>query len=211
MTHGFGSDAVLLARSAVMHEVAGASLPSIPSSPRFSERSGAFVTLSNHPDGSLRGCIGFPLPVFPLGKAIVEAGRSACHDPRFPDLGRDEASNVTVEVTVLSVPERIRAQNPSDIRDSIAIGRDGLMLELFGMRGLFLPQVPVEQGWDVDQYLSHLSMKAGLPPDAWKSPDATLFRFTGEIWAEVAPNGSVKRVSDERYRFGSGGQGLRGR
>lgn len=209
MTGGFGPDAVLLARSAVMHEVAGAPFPAIPSSSRFSERSGAFVTLSNHPDGSLRGCIGFPMPVLPLGEAIVEAGMSACHDPRFPDLEGDEASCVTVEVTILSVPERIRAETPRDIKDSIVIGRDGLMLELFGARGLFLPQVPVEQGWDINQYLFHLGLKAGLPPDAWRSPDAVLYRFTGEIWAEVSPNGSVKRVSDERYRFGYGGQGPR--
>lgn len=209
MTDEFGPDAVMLARSAVMHEAAGAPFPEIPSSPRFSERSGAFVTLSSYPDGSLRGCIGFPLPVLPLGEAIVEAGMSACHDPRFPDLGRSETSRVTVEVTVLSVPERIRAETPHDIRDSIVIGRDGLMLELFGTRGLFLPQVPVEQGWDIDQYLSHLGLKAGLPPDAWRSPDAVLFRFTGEIWAETSPNGSVERISDERHRFCYGGQGPR--
>lgn len=209
MNGGFGRDAVALARSAVMHEAAGAPPPSIPSDPRFSERSGAFVTLSAFPDGFLRGCIGFPIPVFPLGKAIVEAGRSVCHDPRFPDLGKDEASRVTVEVTVLSVPERIRAADPAGIMDSIVIGRDGLMLELLGMRSVFLPQVPVEQGWDVSRYLSHLSMKAGLPPDAWMSPDAVLSRFTGDAWAEEVPEGPVRRISDERYRFRFGGQSPR--
>lgn len=211
MTDGFGRDAVSLARSAVMFEAAGAPAPVIPSDPRFIERSGAFVTLSTFPDGSLRGCIGFPMPVLPLGEAIVEAGRSACHDPRFPDLRREEVGGVTVEVTILSVPERIRADGPQGIMDSIAIGRDGLMLELHGMRGLFLPQVPVEQGWDVRRYLSHLGLKAGLTPDAWMSPDVVISRFTGEIWTEEVPGGPARRVSDERYRCRAGRQGLRRR
>ncbi len=129
----------------------------------------------------------------PLSEAVAEAAKAACHDPRFPDLSAEEAGSVTVEVTVLTAPEIVRADSPEGIMDSVRIGEDGLMLDLHGYRGLFLPQVPVEQGWDVRQYLDHLSYKAGLPAGAWRDPEARISRFQGEIFCERVPFGPAER------------------
>lgn len=188
----FGEEAVRLARSAVDSEVLGGEVADV-TDPRFGEPSGAFVTLSLHPSHDLRGCIGFPLPVMPLRRAIVEAARSACHDPRFPDLRAEELDRITVEVTVLTVPEPVRADSPEELADSIVIGRDGLIIELAGRRGLLLPQVPVEWGWGPREFLDHLAVKAGLPPDAWRHPSARINAFRGEIYHETSPRGEVER------------------
>lgn len=188
----FGEEAVRLARSAVESETVGGCISQV-TDPRFREPSGAFVTLSTYPDHDLRGCIGFPMPVIPLGRAIEEAARSACHDPRFPDLRPDELGRITVEVTVLTVPQEIRAGSPEELADSVVIGRDGLIIDMAGRRGLLLPPVPVEWGWGPEEFLRHLSMKAGLPPDAWTHPSARISVFRGEIYHETSPYGSIER------------------
>jgi len=159
--------------------------------PSFQRKSGAFVTLHTYPQNQLRGCIGFPEPIFPLGEAILRAGTAACEDPRFPPLQSSELDRVVVEVTVLTPPELITATTPEEIKGSIVIGRDGLIIEKGYYRGLLLPQVPVEWGWDVDEYLVNLCYKAGLPPDAWKQ--ARIYRFQGEIFSETEPYGEVVR------------------
>lgn len=187
----FGSEAVSLARAAAWSEVRGGAPVPVPDSGRFGDNSGAFVTYSTFPDHSLRGCIGYPMPVLPLGAAIADAARAACHDPRFPDLTERELERVTVEVTVLTVPVPLPGDSPGSILDAIEIGRDGLMLELRGHRGLLLPQVPVEWGWGKEEYLAHLSVKAGLPPDAWTHPRAVISAFRGEVYRETSPGGDV--------------------
>ena len=187
----FGSEAVGLARAAIDSEVLGTRFDNVASDARFMEESGAFVTLSTYPDHELRGCIGYPMPFFQLGRAIEESARAACHDPRFPDLRVDEVDRVTVEVTVLTVPERIRAGSPAELLSEVVVGRDGLIIDCRGRRGLLLPQVPVEWGWGAEEYLAHLSMKAGLPPDAWTRPDAEISVFRGEIYKETSPRGDV--------------------
>ncbi len=202
---GFGSEAVRLARAAVESEVLGTPLEYVPDDGRFLEASGAFVTLSTFPDHDLRGCIGFPMPYFQVGRAIEEAARSACHDPRFPDLRRSELGSVTVEVTILSVPEEIEAETPGDIVSSVVVGRDGLIIDYHGNRGLLLPQVPVEWGWDTEEYLAHLSMKAGLPPDAWTYRGARISSFRGEIFREVSPGGDIAEGERFGHREGSPG------
>lgn len=183
---GFGRDAVPLARASVVFEVAGGSVDA-PADPRFAERAGAFVTLSEHPSRGLRGCMGHPMPVLPLGEAVERSARSACRDPRFPPLRSEELDRVMVEVTVLSPPEHLAYGSPDLVRQ-VRVGRDGLMIEFMGRSGLLLPQVPVEHGWDAAEYLDHLSMKADLPPSAWTDPRASIWSFTGDIFSEVAPN-----------------------
>jgi len=192
-----GKAAVRFARSAVEAEASRSEVGKAPECPGFSDPRGAFVTLNTYPGGSLRGCIGYPYPVMSLAEAIEESARSACHDPRFPDLSPEETDGIVVEVTVLTAPEAIPSMPPDEIAESIRIGRDGLMLELAGCRGLFLPQVPVEQGWDVQEYLGFLSMKAGLPYGAWRDPRARLSRFEGEIFSETSPRGDVVRRDAE--------------
>ena len=187
----FGSEAVGLARAAIDSEVGGTGLNHEVSDGRFRDASGAFVTLNTYPGHDLRGCIGFPMPFLPLGKAIEEAARAACHDPRFPDLGADEVDRITVEVTVLTVPEEIRTDGPEDLLAQVVVGRDGLIIDYRGRRGLLLPQVPVEWGWDAGEYLTHLSLKAGLPPDAWTYEGARISAFRGEIYIETSPRGEV--------------------
>lgn len=192
MDDSTGSEAVRFARSVVMAEARSEAIPGPLTQGEFWEDRGAFVTLTSHPSGHLRGCIGYPYPVMPLGRVLVEAARSACHDPRFPDLGIDEADNVTVEVTVLSLPVDM-GSGPSLLKE-VVIGRDGLMIECMGRRGLLLPQVPVEWGWDVEEFLEALCNKAGLPGDAWLRPDCRVYSFTGEVFSEASPFGDVKRL-----------------
>ncbi len=192
MSAGFGQAAVALARSAVRSEVTGSEVMTVPSDPRFAEPSGAFVTLNTYPSGDLRGCIGYPLPSMPLGETIVESARAACHDPRFPPLSVPEIDAVTVEVTVLTVPEEIVFSDPSELLGKVVVGRDGLIIEYRGCRGLLLPQVPTEYGWDAMTYLEHLSMKAGMPPDAWTCPGVRVWAFKGEVWTETSPGGPVE-------------------
>ncbi len=186
-----GKEAVALARQVIESYVRGnAPDADIPSD--FNTLAGAFVTLHTHPDRQLRGCVGIPEPVMSLGDAIIRAAVSACQDPRFPPLRLDEVDGVVVEVSILTPPQRIVAEGPADIIRSIVIGRDGLIIEKHGQRGLLLPQVPVEWGWDPEQYLENLCRKAGLRPDDWK--DAELYSFESIIFTETEPRGDVEMV-----------------
>lgn len=197
-----GEAAVRFARSVVDAEVGRADAPGVPDGPGFARSAGAFVTLETYPVGDLRGCIGIPLPVMPLGGAIASAARSACHDPRFPDLRASELDRITVEVTILTPPVPIQG-GPERISGSVTIGRDGLLIRFMGRTGLFLPQVPVEQGWDVDEYLDNLCMKAGLPPGTWRREGAVVEKFQGEAWHETSPYGDVVRRDDIGPRSGA--------
>jgi len=158
----------------------------------FDEKQGAFVTIHTYPDHSLRGCIGIPLPVMSLRDAIVEGAESATNDPRFPPLSETELDKIIIEVTILTKPEKIIVKNPKDYPSNIEVGRDGLIVEQGFYKGLLLPQVPVEQGWDKEEYLSHTCMKAGLMPDAWFDKETKIFRFQGQIFTETIPGGEIK-------------------
>ena len=100
-----GTLAVRIARDAVEAHVAPRTLHTFSVPPHFDEKAGVFVTINQHPEGLLRGCIGYPSPSFPLIKALVEAAEGACEDPRFPPLGKEEADRVVVEVSRLTRPE----------------------------------------------------------------------------------------------------------
>jgi uncharacterized protein, PH0010 family len=187
-----GQIAVSVARKFAEAEIEGKNVDvTFPAS--FSELKGVFVTISEYPSGDLRGCIGYPEPFFQLRDALRMSAVAACHDPRFDDLTIGEAKRCTFEVTILSPPEKIEYSEPSQLLKAIEIGRDGLILELNGRRGLLLPQVPIEWMWEVEEFLEHLSQKAGLRPNAWQHPDAIIKRFEGEIYSEVSPEGEVRR------------------
>lgn len=210
MDDRLGAMAVAAARAYVEEEV-GIRRADVPSDPGFSESRGVFVTLRRHPSGDLRGCIGYPHPIMSLADALEGAARSACHDPRFRDLSSDEVAGVTVEVTVLTVPEDLDASTPEETLSSVVIGRDGLILECRGRRAILLPQVPSELGWDAGTYLAQLSMKAGLPPDAWAGEDARIMSFKGDVFSEDTPCGNVSRRDADGYRHSNTGQGVRRR
>lgn len=145
--------------------------------PRLAERRGAFVTL--HESGELRGCIGYIEAVKPLYQAVSDMAIAAStEDPRFPPVGPQELSKIDIEITVLS-PMR-----PVASPDSVVVGKHGVVIKKSGCSAVFLPQVPVEEGWDRDTYLCQLCLKARLPKDAWQSKDAQLYVFTGQVFGE---------------------------
>jgi len=129
--------------------------------PACAEKRGVFVTL--HRKGELRGCIGYPLPMKPLWEAVPEMALAAAfEDPRFPAVSAGELGEINIEISVLTVPRQV--DGPGEVR----IGCDGIIVSKGFQRGLLLPQVPLEQGWDLEQYISYGCRKAGLPADEWK-------------------------------------------
>ncbi len=149
---------------------------------RFSERRGVFVTL--HKDKELRGCIGFLQPVFPLGRAIAEAAKAAAFsDPRFKPLSKDELSEVSFEISVLTVPELISSKGEG-CAGLINVGKDGLVVEMDGCSGLLLPQVAEENKLSVEEFLSCTCLKAGLPEDSWKDKRCRIYKFQAQIFSE---------------------------
>ncbi len=139
----------------------------------------------------LRGCIGRPYPVLPLGEAIiVSAINAARDDSRFHPVKPEEINDLVIEVTVLTVPKRIKAK-PKELPDKIVIGKDGLIVAAGMSSGLLLPQVAVEHGFDSTEFLCQTCMKAGLMPDAWLS-GAEVYSFEGQIFEEVEPGGEIK-------------------
>jgi len=138
---------------------------------------GAFVTLKEH--GELRGCIGYIAPMKPLYMTVRDvAGHAALRDSRFSPVTVDELGKLEYEVSVLSPLHRV-----ADIKQ-IRLGQDGLVLWKGEYEGVFLPQVPTEQRWNLMTYLEQLCYKAGLPKDAWRDEDADLFSFTAIVFGD---------------------------
>ncbi|MFH1835475.1 MAG: TIGR00296 family protein [Methanobacteriota archaeon] len=157
------------------------------------ENRGVFVTLDSYPSGSLRGCIGYPEPVMALGKAVRDSALSAAlKDPRFPSVKADEMESITVEVSVLTEPQKVRVEKPLEYPSKIKVGRDGLIIRKGWQSGLLLPQVPVEHGWDEKEFLSHTCGKAGLPPDEWLAEGVQIFSFQAQVFSEKEPHGEVE-------------------
>ena len=135
----------------------------------FEERRGLFVTLTEAASGRLRGCIGFPLPVFPLRSGIPRAAwAAAVDDPRFPSVSLGELSRTLIELSILTVPQELSVRDGAT--PEVVVGRDGLIVDRGGFEGLLLPQVAAEEGWGSERFLAETCRKAGLPPDAWKRP-----------------------------------------
>lgn len=144
--------------------------------PGMEQIMGAFVTLHRH--GRLRGCIGEIFPRRPLHEAVAEqAVNAAFHDPRFPRLREEELGEVEIEISALTAPHRV------DSLSDIVIGRHGIVLCKGTRSAVFLPQVAPEQGWGVDETMTHLALKAGLAPDAWRS-DCEYHVFEAIVFSE---------------------------
>jgi hypothetical protein len=187
-----GIKAVQFARNVAESYVKNKKIPSPDLEKVFNEKLGVFVTIHTFPEHDLRGCIGIPFPIMSLKEAIIDSAQSATRDPRFPPLKENELSSIIIEVTILTKPELIKVKQPQDYLSHIAIGRDGLIVEQSFYKGLLLPQVPVEQGWDKEEFLSHTCMKAGLLPDAWFDKDIKISKFSGQIFTETKPKGTIK-------------------
>ena len=189
---------VKLARSTITKYVTDSSkaCPPTPPSESLGEKTGVFVTIEKLHGGEkvLRGCIGYPLPYMPLVDATVEcAVCAAVSDPRFPPLKSSELKDILIEVSVLTQPKLLEAKNHGDYPRMIKVGRDGLIVEGGYDKGLLLPQVPVEYGWDEETFLSQCCMKAGSPPDCWLSKETKVYTFTAEVFSETTPDGEVRR------------------
>lgn len=157
---------------------------------------GIFVTLQKYPSHELRGCIGYTEPIMPLGNAIKDVSlSSAFRDPRFRPVKKGEMKNLIVEISILTEPELIKVNNPREYLEKVKIGRDGLIAQSGILKGLLLPQVPIEWNWNVEEFLSHTCMKAGLTPDCWLDRNTKIYKFTAQIFAEVEPNGEVVEKS----------------
>lgn len=138
---------------------------------------GAFVSLKRQ--GQLRSCCGnFGQPM-PLGQALHQAAiRAAKDDPRFPPISSSELTQLDLEVWLLSELEVVEEQGVERLK-AVTVGLHGLQIQADGRSGLLLPGVPLEHGWEAEEFLNQTCIKAGLPPTAWKDPGTTLLRYQG--------------------------------
>lgn len=195
-TENDGEAAVRIARANIERKLGRkeAQLPEFPEI--FRKESGVFVTLNTFPEKDLRGCIGYPEPIMPLKKALLDASVSAAtRDPRFPPISLKEMDDIVIDVTLLTPPEDISFDTPEELVSQIEIGRDGLIARRSFYSGLLLPQVPVEWKWNVEEFLSHTCIKAGLPPDEWKSGKVRFQKFSGRVFGEKEPGGEIEEIS----------------
>jgi uncharacterized protein (TIGR00296 family) len=169
---------------------------------KSNKKSGIFVTVYHldtyNSQKNLRGCIGYIIPLKNIYDSVIAAAiNAATKDLRFSAISERELEEVIFEVSVLTKPSLIRVDNSDVSLNKIVIGRDGLILESVYGSGLFLPQVPVEQNWNVREYLTNLCYKAGAPSDAWLLPDSKLYAFRSIIFREKLPN---KEIYAENYK-----------
>jgi len=193
-----GRAAVKLARQTLESHVRGTVRgPSPPPSGVLAEKRGVFVTLNLLVGEAkqLRGCIGYPEPIKPLWQAVQDVTIYASEDPRFPSpVAQKELDRIVVEVSILTLPQEIRAPRRQDLTSKIRLGVDGLIVSNAFTSGLFLPQVATEQGWDQETFLSEACGKAGLPFDSWLKEDTKVQTFQAEVFAEVSPGGEVVQI-----------------
>ncbi len=163
---------------------------------RLLRKGAAFITIETYygpNERELRGCIGFMEPIKPLIEVVRDVAlEAAFRDPRFPPLRRDELESVTFEVSVLSKLEEA-PENVKDRLNFVKVGRDGLVIERGWAKGLLLPQVPIEYGWDEETFLSETCLKAGLWPDCWTDSKTKVYRFRARLWREERPKGNIRR------------------
>jgi len=160
----------------------------------FKEKRGVFVSIHSYPDHELKGCIGYPYPIIPLGEALQKASFSAAfEDSRFYPLTEEELKGIIFEVSVLTEPELIEVKNPKEYLKKIKIGKDGLIAEYGFNKGLLLPQVPLqfEPCWNAETFLEQTCMKSGLLPDTWLDCKTKIYKFQAQIFKEKSPRGEI--------------------
>jgi AmmeMemoRadiSam system protein A len=121
------------------------------------------------------------MPVLPLYHSVAENAYRACRDPRFRQqpVTSSEVPNLEIEVSVLTPMRRLLDPN------AVRVGTDGLLIVSGRNRGVLLPQVPIEQGWDREEFLAGACLKAGLPANAWRNPNTEIYRFSAQVFGEA--------------------------
>lgn len=196
LTEQEGNILVSIARRAISQYLNTARrIPAPEVSQRLREKRGVFVTLNRMEGGrkTLRGCIGYPLPTMPLIEATIGAAiGAAVEDPRFPSVDPSELDRIQVEVSVLTPPETISEGERRKLPRLVRVGIDGLIIERGFNKGLLLPQVPVEWGWNAEEFLGQTCIKAGLPTTSWLEKDVRIQRFQAQIFEETEPGGQIE-------------------
>jgi AmmeMemoRadiSam system protein A len=165
-----------LARQALDARVSRQRPPDVAAGGALALRRAAFVSIHCH--GDLRGCLGRLTLEMPLGETVVQlATVVADSDPRFSAVVSSELPDLRIEISVLTPPREVASA------EEIEIGRHGLIVEDGNRRGLLLPQVASERGWDRETFLEHTCLKAGLPRDAWKQR-ARILVFEAQVFGE---------------------------
>jgi len=193
-----GTELVKLARTAVESYLRNGKI--INTTNKSNKKAGIFVTLyqthTSNSEKNLRGCIGYIIPSYNVYDTVIAAAiNAATEDPRFMALSQEELENTIFEVSVLTKPTLIQVNNTLSFQSEIIIGTDGLLLESKYGSGLFLPQVPVEQKWTINEYLANLCYKAGAPADAWKLPDSRLYKFRSLVFTENKPSRNTSETT----------------
>lgn len=166
-----------IARRSLDARVRRAPAPAIDSGGALDTPCGAFVSI--HRGRNLRGCLGRLEADWAVCRVIAHLAQAVSDsDPRFAPVGVDEIDHLHIEVSVLAPEREVRAL------EDIEVGRHGLIVQRGHRRGLLLPQVAVEHRWDVQMFVRHTAVKAGLPPDAWPS-GARLFAFEAQVFGEA--------------------------
>jgi AmmeMemoRadiSam system protein A len=164
-----------LAHRSIEAGLSGQPIDATPPTEHLAVRRGAFTTLHLH--GGLRGCVGYVIAAYPLYRTIVETAQAAAFsDTRFMPVEPNEAPLLKIEISVLTEPRPIRPEE-------VEIGKHGLIVTMGPRRGLLLPQVPVEHGWDRLTFLEQTCYKAGLSFDAWQR-GAMIEGFSAEVFGE---------------------------
>ncbi|MFC2115701.1 AmmeMemoRadiSam system protein A [Bacteroidota bacterium] len=145
-------------------------------SPSLQAHNGAFVSL--HKKGQLRGCIGRFMPEKPLYEVVRNMSIAAStRDHRFKPVKAGELDEIELEISVLTPPQRI--YDPSEIQ----LGKHGIYIKKNSNSGTLLPQVVIETGWNLEEFLGHCSRdKAHIGWDGWR--DAELYTYEALVFKE---------------------------
>jgi len=169
---------IKLARKAIESEFSGDKLK-VPDKLAFRQARGVFVTLTKNKD--LKGCVGFPNASYALGDAIIKTAKlSAFHDSRFFPLAKEELKDIKVEISVLTDPSEIKG----NVAKEFDLGKDGLICEYLGYKGLLLPQVASEHKMNRIEFLEAVCEKAGLPKDSWQNSNVKFYKFQVQLFKE---------------------------
>ncbi len=160
----------------------------------FDIKAGVFVTLCHYHTNELRGCIGFTEHSNEIRETIVDAARAAAfEDGRFVPVSKAEIGETIVEVNLLSEAKPL-PQTPTGRKNSVKIGKDGLIVEYGIYRGLLLPSVATENGMGKEKFLEAVCEKAGLNKNYWMQKNVNIRKFETQIFKEESPNGKVIEV-----------------